>query len=327
MKREGRGTTIPALTYIDVPAAERCNCLPLSSLHTEGRDEQEEASEGAEQIISVTPELNSHLRPTLGKYFPRSTPLSVLLLHISQLEHVHIATKSTAVFKRPRYHAPASFLGQVLANVRRTIRTSDSILIHNGTGAAIIFPDVDREGGHNILERVYHSINLLQSETVIPPLKRETDILIGLGSYPKPGSSLESLLYHTGLVARRLRFRPAVTPIAWSIKSSGTAEEILHGRLSDDDEQALLNQARSSGIPFMQLPVELPARLKQLIPYSLALEIRCAPVGRDHNRLTVAMADPTNRNAVRHLKETTGMVIFPVSCELAALDALLVNGW
>src|SRR5712691_5889655 len=158
MKREGRGTTIPALTYIDVPAAERCNCLPLSSLHTEGKDEQEESTEGTEQIIPVTLELNSHLRSALGKYFPRSTPLSVLLLHISQLEHLHIAAKSAVVYKRPRYHAPGSFLGQVLSNVRRTIRTSDQILIHNGTGAAIIFPDVDREGGHNILERVYHSI-------------------------------------------------------------------------------------------------------------------------------------------------------------------------
>src|SRR5947209_2842007 len=237
MKREGSGTTIAALTYIDVPAAERCNCLPLSSLHTEGKDEQEDASEGVEKIIPVTPELNSHLRTTLGNYFPRSTSLSVLLLHISQLELLHIATKSAAVYKRPRYHAPASFLGQVLANIRRTIRTSDQILIHNGTGAAIIFPDVDREGGLNILERVYHSINLLQSETVIPPLKRETDILIGLGSYPKAGSSLESLLYHTGLVARRLRFRPAVTPLVWSIKSTGTSEEILHGRLSDRSEE------------------------------------------------------------------------------------------
>jgi hypothetical protein len=327
MKREGRGVTIQALTYIDVPTTERCNCLPLSSLHREGKDEQEETPEDAVQIIPVTPELNSHLRTTLSQYFPRSAPLSVLLLHISQLEHLHIAAKSALVFKRPRYHAPGSFLGQVLANVRRTIRISDQILIHNGTGAAIILPDVDQEGGDSILERVYHSINLLQSETVIPPLKRETDILIGLGSYPKTGFSLESLRYQTGLIARRLRFRPAVTPLAWSVKPSGTIETIMHGRVHEDDEQALLNQARSSGIPFMQLPVELSPRLKQLIPYHLALEFRCAPVGRDHNRLTVAMADPANRNAVRLLKETTGMVIFPVSCEMAALDALLAKGW
>lgn len=324
MKREARGITAPAPIYIDVPLPERCTCQALSSLHPASKDDQEEAGEVAEQILPVTAELNSHLRTKLGQYFPRTTPLSVLLLHISQLESVHIALKSAAVLKRPRYHAPASFLGQVLANVRRTIRTSDSILIQNGIGAAIIFPGVDKEGGHNILERVYHSINLLQSETVIPPLKRETDVLIGLGSYPKPGSSLESLLYHTGLVARRLRFRPAVTPFTWSVPSS---EETLHGRFSDEDEQVLLQQARSSGIPFMQLPTALPARLKQVIPHSLALEIRCAPVGRDHHRLTVAMADPTNRNAIRHLQEATGMLIFPVSCELAALDALLANGW
>jgi hypothetical protein len=77
----------------------------------------------------------------------------------------------------------------------------------------------------------------------------------------------------------------------------------------------------------MQLPAQLPARLKQLIPYSLALEIRCAPVGRDHNRLTVAMADPTNTESIRQLCEATGLSIFPVSCDVPALDTLLANGW
>ena len=327
MKREGRGTTVQTLTYIDVPTAERCNCLQLSSLHKASKDEQEEDGEGAEQILPVTPELNTQLRMTLDHYFPRVTPLSILLLHISQIESIHIVTKSATVLKRPRYHAPDSFLSQVLTNIRRTIRTSDAILIQNGVGAAIIFPDVDREGGANILERVYHSINLLQSETVIPPLKRETDVLLGLGSYPKAGASLESLLYQTGLVTRRLRFRPAVTPLTWSMNSTSTNEEFARRRLSDEDEAVLLHQARSSGIPFMQLPAQLPTRLKQLIPYEAALEMRCAPVGRDHHRLTVAMADPSNRNTVRHLQEITGMNIFPVSCELDALDELLAHTW
>ena len=326
MKREVRGTAAQTLTYIDVPV-ERCNCVPLCSLHRASKDEFEDGGEGAEQILPVTPELNTQLRTTLDTYFPRATPLSVLLLHISQLESIHIVTKTATVLKRPRYHAPASFLNQVLTNIRRTIRTSDAILIHTGIGAAIIFPGVDREGGANILERVYHSINLLQSETVIPPIKRETDVLIGLGSYPKAGASMESLLYHTGLVARRLRFRPAVTPLSWSFDAESAAEEVGRRRLSDEDESVLLHQARSSGIPFMQLPAQLPTRLKQLIPYALALEIHCAPVGRDHHRLTVAMADPTNRNVVRRLQEITGMSIFPVSCELAALDALLGHGW
>ncbi len=78
---------------------------------------------------------------------------------------------------------------------------------------------------------------------------------------------------------------------------------------------------------FLQLPTHLPKRLKQLIPYQLALEIRCAPVGRDHDRLTMAMADPTDTNALRQLEEATGLSIFAVSCDLEVLDALLARKW
>ncbi|HJT56759.1 MAG TPA: hypothetical protein VJ761_09705, partial [Ktedonobacteraceae bacterium] len=95
----------------------------------------------------------------------------------------------------------------------------------------------------------------------------------------------------------------------------------------EDDEQVLTPHARANGTPFMQLPSRLPQRLKQLIPYELALEIRCAPVGRDHNRLTVAMAHPSNIHAIQRLREVTGMTIFPVSCEAGALETLLTNGW
>ena len=102
---------------------------------------------------------------------------------------------------------------------------------------------------------------------------------------------------------------------------------MLYNRQNEDDEQALPSYARASGIPFMQLPTRLPQRLKQLIPYQLALEIRCAPVGRDHNRLTVAMDHPSDVHATQRLHEITGMTIFPVSCEANALDTLLKNGW
>jgi hypothetical protein len=80
-------------------------------------------------------------------------------------------------------------------------------------------------------------------------------------------------------------------------------------------------------IPFMQLPNQLSSRLKQLIPYHIAQELRCIPVGRDHQYLTVAMADPSNNNAVHALKEITGLTIFPVSCDILALNALLAGKW
>ena len=181
--------------------------MPLSSLPHEASSDRE-GTEDHLQMIPVTGELNTCLRAELRNFFPRSTPLSVFLLHIAQLEHIHIAPKSAVLNRRHRFHAPGSFLEQILLNVRRCIRYSDQLLIHDGTGAAIILPEVDAEGASTILERVYHSVNLLQPETFVPQLKRETDILMGAGSYPKPGTSLEELLYHTGLIARRLRLRP-----------------------------------------------------------------------------------------------------------------------
>ena len=77
----------------------------------------------------------------------------------------------------------------------------------------------------------------------------------------------------------------------------------------------------------MQLPSQLPKRLKHLIPHPLALELRCAPVGRDHGRLTIAMADPMNTKALDRLKEITGLTIFAVSCAEEALNTLLANKW
>jgi GGDEF domain-containing protein len=326
MKYQGRGISIPELTYLNSLATDNCTCLPLSALHKALREEE---AENFEQFVDVTPatvEMNSYLRIILNSYFPRSAPLSILLLHISQLEHIHIVPKSVILHKRQRYHAPANLLEQVLINVRRTIRNSDHMVIHAGACVAVILPDVDQEGAQTLLERVYYSINLLRPETVIPPLKRETDIIIGIGSYPKPGASLEEMLYHTGFIAYRIILRPAVTTQLHGTRSIGLSEGILFNRLQDEEDDSLV-AARSNGIPYMQLPKRLAPRLKQLIPHVLALELRCAPVGRDHNRLTVAMAHPTDIQAINLLREKTGMTIFPVACEAKALDELLVHGW
>ena len=101
---------------------------------------------------------------------------------------------------------------------------------------------------------------------------------------------------------------------------------------------SLTKPPRTNSLPFPQAQahcrlhhaqtlVHRPTRLKLLIPYALAMELRCAPVGRDHNRLTVAMANPTDMRAIYHLREATGMTIFPVSCEASALETLLASGW
>jgi GGDEF domain-containing protein len=326
MKSVERDTLAYRVTYLENPASDLCTCLPLSTLHHEIWENHEEKSELLKEVTPATLELNATLRTELEHYFPRSTPLSIVLLHISQLEHIHILPKSAVLHKRNRYHVPASLLEQVLTCVRRTIRTSDLILVHTGASIAIVLPDVDQEGSQAMLERVYHSINLLQPETVIPPLKRETEITLGIGSYPVPGASLEELLYQTGFVAIRITLRPAVTTQLHGARSISLAEGDLYSSAQSEENESLIS-ARNSGVPFMKLPARLSVRLKQLIPYALASELRCAPVGRDHNRLTVAMVFPTDAQAIDRLQKTTSMAIFPVACEAQDLDILLEQGW
>lgn len=336
-RKETSVQPVPSVALHEHATAERCRCQPLSSIQAIPLHEQDEDEDemDCDKITPATPELTTSIRMQLSNFFPRSTALSILLLHVSQLEHIHIAPQTAILHKRLRYHAPASFLEQVLANMRRTIRENDQILTHKGVGAAIIFPDVDQQGIFDILERVYRNVSLLQAETVIPPLKRETDIVMGIGSFPEAGPSLEHLLHHVSLTARRFTLRPAITAQLWNRtpnNSEHSEEETVATSSQFRDTHDVTQPAPRSGkvhsnIPYMQLPVQLPSRLKQLIPYQVATELRCAPVGRDHHCLTVAMVDPTNGTIIHTLRELTGLTIYPVSCDITALNALLANKW
>ena len=337
-RKETNALQAQAIAVHDVldQVVERCQCQPLASLQAVPLHAADDGELDFDKVTPATTELTTSIRMQLSNFFPCSHPLSILLLHISQLEHIHIAPQTAVLHKRLRYHAPASFLEQVLVNVRRTIRTSDQLLVHKAVGAAIIFPHVDSQGIYDLLERVYRNVSLLQAETVIPPLKRETDIVMGVGSYPEAGPSLEHLLHQVSISARRFTLRPAITTQLWDIAAHDKEEEEgvansrtslqSHAELDITETSPRLGRVHST-IPYMQLPVQLPTRLKQLIPYAVACELRCVPVGRDHHCLTVAMVDPMNYQIVDTLRQLTGLTIYPVYCDAGALSTLLVNKW
>lgn len=68
------------------PAAERCNCLPPSSIQVVPALNLEEDAVDYHRMTPASPELNALIRQQLERFFPRSTALSLLLLHVSQLE-------------------------------------------------------------------------------------------------------------------------------------------------------------------------------------------------------------------------------------------------
>lgn len=298
-----------------------CACQPLfPSL------KPEEPVGAQKEFLPVAPTLRLALRSTLADLFPRSTPCSLLLLHIAQFEYISLPPTDTRVHKKLSYHAPMSLQEQIVHIIHRALRSSDQILADaQGAGAAVLFPQVDCEGIVRITERVSRSIRLLQSETIVPPLQYETEIALGIASYPEPARTLEDWLARAGEVQEKITFRPVV--IARSERQRARVVRATEAIRNPRSKEARLQEARANGIPFMQIPSRLPTRLKQLIPHPLALKLRCAPVGRNHNQLTVAMANPLDDQAIKHLHETTGMTIYPVSCEITALETLLASGW
>lgn len=320
-----------------------CSCPPVSSLcllpvMEQNSEGQEWDDEEHSQVLPTPPGLNAILRTQLQTLLPSVSSLSVLLLHVSQFEHIHITPMTEVVHKRRRYHPSASIVEQVLTNIRRAIRMEDSVYLDTGKGAAIIFPNVDQEGAYTILERVFNSVNLLQAETITPPLTHETDIVLGIGSYPEQGPSLEHVLASAGCVIHRLTLRPAIH--LWDAMPMGDSTSSFQDTFNDiaqDDESIQPQHVPSipvsppfhdaTPIPFLRLPPVLSVRLKNLLSYKLAVQFHCVPMGRDHNRLTVAMTDPTDTHAVHRLHEITGMSIFPVACDNDALDMLLAEQW
>ncbi len=306
-------------------ALDLCECLPLALDLRERSDAKQFCTADDEQTICISQLLYGRLHTFLHELFPRVEPLSLLVLHLSQRESTPLAPHSNLLHKRRWYHAPPGLLEQVLANVQRVIRIEDNMLLCEDTGFALVFPGVDQQGAEIILERIYSSICLLQAETLIPPLIRETTIALGMGTYPASAESLDMLYQQAGRTAQSLVLRPILTTQLRGAKPIPAPDNMLQFVQAKREEVAA--DLDLAGIPFMELPHTLPDRLTQLLPFSVAMELQCAPVGRDHHRLTVAMLDPTDAAALRRLQHVTGMTIFPVSCDESALHSLLTHAW
>lgn len=297
-----------------------CNCVAPDRLFSAPDSKRGSEEQEFEQCVPMSPVLADELRVVLREreHCGSGRPLSILLLHMSQVEAPPLAPESVMLYHRRSYHASAGLLSQVLANVHKVIRSADQMFIAGEGGIAFIFPDVDRQGIQRILERVHRSISLLQAETMIPPLTRETIIVLGGGTYPDSSASISELGVQIGHVAYHLTLRPVLTAQLHGVMP------ILAPRV-----EKVVPEKRSHmpGIPFMELPKTLPRHLKRLIPHRTAQELRCVPVGREYHTLTVAMVDPTNNTTISRLQQMTGLTIFPVACAEQQLTSLLASGW
>ena len=285
------------------------------------------------ETVPVPLSFSAQLREAIARSLPMSYPLSLLLIHVTQWEQTPVSITGTIPARRQRFHAPSGLLDQVLTNVRRVIRARDRILVQPDIAAALILPYVDEKGIKSIHDRVYHSVSLLQAETVVPPLRQEVTIEFGLCTSSSALETSEEMLIRARRLVSQFSLKPVVQVLSWLDEDETSALSMPAARIVESHRLPGTHlSGRSQGVrrpqaPFMHLPVRLPERLTQLIPHTVATSLRCVPVGRNHNRLTVAMANPGDAQAINQLAEITDMTIFPVACEEEALDQLLAYRW
>src|SRR5262249_36321816 len=143
-------------------------------------------------------------------------------------------------------------------------------------------------------EALLWRVHNMGEQEVLRPAK----LAIGHGAFPDPHASPEELLCAANEVSRRFGGR---TDRSWPRSLGRGAREEEPARDEEKEELPLL--ARKLGIPYLTLlPRKLPRRVLQVVNARLAQELRCYPVGRERNMLTVAMLNPQDHKALERLR-------------------------
>lgn len=225
---------------------------------------------------------------------------------------IHLYYKPTRVLFPVEEPARQSSI-YLFQSIRRLVRRSDCALLYRHT-CSIVLGQADLQGAQIVEDRLWEALlwrvhNLNECEFLRP-----TQLAIGHGAWPDPHTSPDVLVRAAG------EFRKCFDGHADYVAARRTAME--PGRPTGQEELPKL--ARKLGIPYLALlPRRLPRRVMHSVNARLARELRCYPLGRERNTLTVAMLDPQDHQALERLRQETGLHIFPVLTHPEALEMAL----
>jgi type II secretion system (T2SS) protein E len=190
-----------------------------------------------------------------------------------------------------------------LESIRPLVRCTDLVLLLHNT-YYFILPGANRQGGRIVLERLWDALLWRVHNVSDFEILRPCQMSGGYSSFPDVCDELAQCV-----VAAR-------------------EAQVAFGELERaqpvEEEEDLSGLARKLGVPYLSsLPRSLPARVRGLIDPCLAQELRCYPLGRARDVLTVAMSDPWDRQVLDRLSRETGLHIFPVLTPPQELQTVL----
>ena len=204
----------------------------------------------------------------------------------------------------------------LLNDLRTLVRKTDSVKLL-GHNIYFLLPGANKHGGQIVQNRLWEALLWRVHNLSERDIMRPQSIAIGHSSYPMRDKTIRDFITASYEATFRFDTQPE--------KATRKHAEVPQGQHTKDEiDQELPILARKLGIPYLTLlPRKLPQSLQHLVDPKLAHELRCYPLGRERNMLTVAMLNPVDHSALDRLKQETGLHIFPVLTHPQALQVAL----
>ncbi|HKV58902.1 MAG TPA: hypothetical protein VJO32_11500 [Ktedonobacteraceae bacterium] len=204
----------------------------------------------------------------------------------------------------------------LLSNLRPMVRKSDSVFLL-GNALYFVLHGSNQQGGSIVETRLWEALLWRVHNMTEREFLRPASMTVGHSGYQESNASIEGSIEAASIISLRYNWQ-AEKPSRKPLRQLQAVSPITE----DDTELPAL--ARKLGIPYLTLlPHKLPAGVQRLVAPSLAQELRCFPIGRERNTLTVAMQNPQDDAALHRLQEETGLLIFPVLAHPQALQHAL----
>lgn len=204
----------------------------------------------------------------------------------------------------------------LLSSLRVLVRKTDHVFLM-GHIMYFVLRGSNRQGGAIVQSRLWEALLWRVHNMSDPEMPRPRSMAIGHSGLQETQGNVDACLDGAGIVALRFDWLPE--------KPRRATKQALHEKPPEGSlDEELQTLARKLGIPYLTLlPRRLPTHLQRLVHPQLAQELRCYPVGRERDTLTVAMLDPQDSGALSRLQEETGLRIFPVLANPQALEYAL----
>lgn len=193
----------------------------------------------------------------------------------------------------------------LMNSLRPLVRRTDAVFLL-GHSLHFLLRGANLQGGEIVQTRLWDALLWRIHNTTEGEIPRPDSITIGHSAYPIPDSNIDEFIEAAGVVSLRRNFA-SEKPVHKTLARQARTAQLD----AEDEEWPTL--ARKLGIPYLSLlPRKPPERVQQLVNTRLAQELRCYPLGRERNTLTVAMLNPHDRVALERLHRETGLDIYPV---------------